>query len=100
MPYALNTPLFSDYAHKFRTLWLPPGTQMDCTASGPLQFPVGAVVTKTFFYRKAEASAAGFIGAAQVPQVEGGETIDLAEHRLIETRLMVRQSDGRWGAVT
>jgi len=100
LPYALNTPLFSDYAHKFRTVWLPPGTQMDYTASGPLQFPVGAIVTKTFFYPKAEASAAGTIGARQDLQVEGGETIDLAEHRLIETRLMVRQADGHWGAVT
>jgi uncharacterized repeat protein (TIGR03806 family) len=100
LPYALNTPLFSDYAHKFRAVWLPPGTQMDYTASGPLQFPVGAIVTKTFFYPKAEAAAAGAIGARQELQVEGGETIDLAEHRLIETRLMVREADGRWGAVT
>ena len=23
--YELNTPLFSDHAHKLRTLWLPPG---------------------------------------------------------------------------
>ena len=22
-PYALNTPLFTDYAHKLRTIWLP-----------------------------------------------------------------------------
>ena len=23
-PYALNTALFSDYAHKLRTIWMPP----------------------------------------------------------------------------
>ena len=25
IPYDLNTPLFSDYAHKLRTIWMPPG---------------------------------------------------------------------------
>lgn len=100
VPYALNTPLFSDYAHKLRTLWVPPGTQIAETASGPLQFPVGAVVTKTFYYPKAAAQTAGAVGARRVEQVEGGEAIDLATHHLVETRLMVRQSDGRWGAVT
>ncbi len=100
VPYALNTPLFSDYAHKLRTLWVPPGTQIERTASGPLQFPIGAVVTKTFFYPKAAAQAPGALGARRVEQAEGGETIDLATHHLVETRLMVRQDDGSWGAVT
>lgn len=100
VPYGLNTPLFSDYAHKFRTIWLPAGTLMDYTTSGPLQFPVGAIVTKSFFYPRAGAAAAGAIGALKTEQVEGGETIDLAAHRLLETRLMVREPTGRWGAVT
>ncbi len=99
VPYALNTPLFSDYVHKLRTLWVPPGTQIAETASGPLQFPVGAVVTKTFFYPKAAAQTAGAVGARRVEQVEGGEAIDLATHHLVETRLMVRQPNGTWGAV-
>ena len=94
LPYSLNTPLFSDYAHKFRTLWLPAGTQMDYTASGPLQFPVGAIVTKSFFYPVATAQAAGAIGALKVDQVEGGETVDLAANRMLETRLMVREPTG------
>lgn len=100
LPYSLNTPLFSDYAHKFRTLWLPAGAQMDYTASGPLQFPVGAIVTKSFFYPVATAQAAGAFGALKVDQVEGGETVDLAANRMLETRLMVREPTGRWGAVT
>ena len=25
LPYELNTPLFTDYAHKLRTLWMPEG---------------------------------------------------------------------------
>jgi uncharacterized repeat protein (TIGR03806 family) len=100
LPYSLNTPLFSDYSHKVRTLWLPAGTQMDYTASGPLQFPVGAIVTKSFFYPRATAQVAGAIGALKNEQVEGGETVDLVANRLLETRVMVREPTGRWGAVT
>ncbi len=100
VPYALNTALFSDYSHKFRTLWLPGGTKMNYTEQGPLQFPVGAVVTKTFYYPRAVAVTPGYLGAAQTAQVEGGETLDLGANRLIETRLMVREPSGQWGAVT
>ena len=32
VPYDLNTPLFSDYAHKFRTLWMPKGRPRSTTA--------------------------------------------------------------------
>lgn len=99
LPYSVNTPLFSDYAHKFRTVWLPAGTQMNYTVSGPLQFPVGAIVTKSFFYPRATAQVAGAIGAMKSVQVEGGETVDLVANRLLETRLMVREPSGRWGAV-
>lgn len=100
LPYGLNTPLFSDYAHKFRTLWLPAETRIDYRASGPLQFPVGAILTKSFFYPRTTTQAAGAVGARQTEQLEGGETIDLRTHRLLETRLMVREVSGQWGAVT
>lgn len=100
LPYSLNTPLFSDYAHKLRTLWIPERTQITYTATGPLQFPVGAVLTKTFFYPRATASAPQWIGATRSEQGEIGETVDLGENQLIETRLMVREPSGRWGAVT
>lgn len=99
-PFSLNTPLFSDNAHKFRTLWLPAGARINYTATGPLQFPVGAIVTKSFFYPRAPALATGAIGALKSEQVEGGETVDLVANRLLETRLMVREPSGRWGAVT
>jgi uncharacterized repeat protein (TIGR03806 family) len=48
VPYDLNTPLFSDYATKYRTVWLPPGTSVTYTASGRFELPVGSVVTKSF----------------------------------------------------
>jgi len=100
LPYSLNTPLFSDYSHKLRTLWLPTGAQINYTASGPLQFPVGAVVTKSFYYPRAPGQTAGAMAALKSEQVDGGETVDLASHQMLETRLMVREPTGRWGAVT
>lgn len=49
-PYALNTPLFSDYAEKSRFLYLPPGAKARYRASGVLDLPVGAALVKTFAY--------------------------------------------------
>lgn len=49
-PYALNTPLFSDYAEKSRFLYLPPGTKAAYRAEGVLDLPVGAALVKTFAY--------------------------------------------------
>jgi uncharacterized repeat protein (TIGR03806 family) len=48
VPYDLNTPLFSDYAVKFRTVWLPKGASAPYAADGQFQFPVGTVITKSF----------------------------------------------------
>ena len=50
VPFAPATPLFSDYAEKQRWLYLPPGTRIRYTAEGPLAFPVGAALVKTFAY--------------------------------------------------
>ena len=49
-PYALNTPLFSDYAEKSRFLYLPPGKTARYRPTGPLDLPVGATLIKTFAY--------------------------------------------------
>jgi len=48
VPYDETTPLFSDYATKSRTVWLPPGTSATYTSDGPFEFPVGTIVTKSF----------------------------------------------------
>ena len=34
-PYDLNTPLFSDYAHKLRTIWMPKGASAKYSADSP-----------------------------------------------------------------
>ena len=48
LPYDLNTPLFSDYAVKFRTLWFPKGAAVAYADSGRFDLPVGTVITKSF----------------------------------------------------
>lgn len=75
VPYALNTPLFSDGAMKHRVLWLPPGTRAEYRASGALELPVGSVVAKSFSY----------------PRDFRRPDEDV---RLIETRLLVRTESG------
>jgi uncharacterized repeat protein (TIGR03806 family) len=50
MPYALNSPLFSDYASKLRFVRLPEGKSVAYNPDSVLQFPVGAAIVKTFYY--------------------------------------------------
>lgn len=49
-PYALTTPLFSDYAEKQRYVFLPPGRFATYRPTGVLDLPVGATLVKTFAY--------------------------------------------------
>ena len=56
-PYALNTALFSDYALKLRTVWLPDGAQpAQWHDDETFDFPVGTVITKTFYYPRTAGS--------------------------------------------
>jgi len=66
IPYELNTPLFSDYASKSRTIWMPAGQAARYDPVKTFQFPIGTIVSKTFSY----------------------------ENVAIETRLLVNTSDG------
>ncbi len=76
LPYEINAPLFSDYALKHRTVWMPEGQAAAYRAEGAFELPVGTILTKTFSY----AAAAG-----QARQV-------------LETRLLVRTAEG-WVAL-
>ena len=73
VPYDLNTPLFSDYASKYRFVWMPKGTAAEYREETPFDFPVGTVLAKTFTF----------------PAVKFGDP-----ERLIETRLLVRTQTG------
>jgi len=59
-PYSLNTPLFSDYAIKRRTVWMPSGVSATYDSTNVLGFPDGTVLTKSFGWaddlRKAQPS--------------------------------------------
>jgi len=105
IPYDLNTPLFSDYAHKFRTVWMPKGTAAKYDTEGAFDFPVGTVLTKTFFYPQptnisgdAKAVARTYDVSRDFAKDAGAEALDLSKVRLIETRLLVRREKG-WEAI-
>lgn len=51
LPYTLATPLFTDYAHKKRFVWMPEGSKATYNGDGEIfEFPVGSVIIKTFYY--------------------------------------------------
>jgi len=72
LPYDLNTPLFSDYAGKHRYVWMPAGASARYRQEGVFDFPVGAILVKTFSF-----------------PADGRAT-----ERLVETRLLVHAKDG------
>lgn len=80
LPYDLNTPLFSDYAHKARFVKLPDGTAAVYNDKDVFDFPVGTVLIKNFYYpddfRKPE-----------------------GKRRIIETRLLVNKETEGWVAL-
>jgi hypothetical protein len=49
LPYDLATPLFTDYAHKLRTVWMPEGKAARYSAGEEFDFPVGTIHSKTFY---------------------------------------------------
>ena len=73
IPYDLNTPLFSDYATKYRFVWMPAGTSATYNDTDVFSFPIGTIFSKTFAYPDAD---------------QGGK------QRIIETRLLVRTMAG------
>lgn len=75
VPYDLNTQLFSDYTHKHRFVWVPPGTQVRYDPVESFEFPAGTVIIKTFTY------------PVDQRDLGRGETV-------LETRLLVRRRHG------
>lgn len=80
--YDLITPLFTDYAHKLRYVWMPEGTSASYNGNDDevLDFPKGAVLVKNFYYPH------------DLTKEDG-------EHRVMETRLLVNKGD-EWEAYT
>jgi len=79
LPYDLSSPLFSDYAHKSRFIWMPKEKSAQFTSSGKvLDFPEGTILIKTFFYQNDERNLA-------------------KGKRNIETRLLIKRKE-KWEA--
>lgn len=98
--YELNTPLFSDYAHKLRTVWMPDGTQAKYSSDSTFDFPVGTIVSKTFYYPLAtNGDRTQVLKTSEPSGHEVGGRLVLDEVRLIETRILVRRDSG-WAAST
>ena len=90
MVFAPANPLFTDYAGKLRSMWLPPGGRAKLVG-GELDLPVGSILSKTFYYAK---GANGRL----LETSHGVTELDRQQHRIIETRLLARRADG-WQAM-
>ena len=93
--YDLNTALFSDYALKLRTVFVPNGESAGYHPEDTFAMPVGSIISKTFFYPKDSQGRLVTTGAWQGDPKD----VSTATHQLVETRLLVRQIDG-WDAVS
>ncbi len=75
VPYDLNSALFSDYALKYRAVYVPPGASATYDAELAFDLPVGTVIVKNFAF------PADFRSPA-------------ADITMIETRLLVHAAAG------
>ena len=79
IPYDLNSPLFTDYAHKARFVWMPEGTSANYTTGQVLDFPKETVLIKNFYYQNDERDVA-------------------KGKKIIETRILINRG-AEWEAV-
>ncbi|MEP5567626.1 MAG: SO2930 family diheme c-type cytochrome [Halioglobus sp.] len=77
--YDMITPLFTDYAEKYRFIFVPEGKQAAYNSKESLDFPVGTIIAKTFTMPR------DFLN-------EG------AGEEIIETRLLIHRKEG-WKAL-
>jgi len=80
IPYELITPLFTDYAHKARFVWMPDSLHATVDEAGVIRFPDNAVLIKNFYY------------PADFRRPE-------ADWDMVETRLLMKKA-GQWEAYT
>ncbi len=99
-PYDLNTALFTDYAHKLRTIWMPEGVAATYKEETVFDFPVGAVITKTFYYPQAASGLADEVALTEISgELFDGAHLPLKRVKLIETRVLVNRAEG-WEALS
>ena len=100
MVYDLNTPLFSDYAMKLRTLHIPAGQAAAWDRDDVWTLPTGSVISKTFFYPRGPRAKSGAARTVALTSTWAGDAAALnhLDFELLETRLLVRQDHG-WDAL-
>jgi uncharacterized repeat protein (TIGR03806 family) len=101
VPYDLATPLFTDYAGKLRTIYLPKGTAANYQPANAFDFPVGTIISKTFYYPTPDGAdkMSGQVRPALGADTQSGaDGLDLKATRLVETRILVRREAG-WQAL-
>ncbi len=76
LEYSVRTPLFTDYAHKIRSLSIPGGATALFAGEGLLTLPDNTILTETSFYYNDERN----------PELG---------RRILETRVLIKQS-GSW----
>ena len=91
--YDLNSSLFSDYALKLRTLRIPPGTQAKM-AGDEIEFPIGTVISKTFYYLRTNAAPEPERWSVYKADEEHAAFLNRSRVRLLETRLLVNTETG------
>jgi uncharacterized repeat protein (TIGR03806 family) len=101
VPYDLATPLFTDYAGKLRAIYVPKGTPATYDSTGTFEFPVGTIISKTFYY--AVPAGTGRMDGTVLPTAgsnaqSGANGLDLTRVRLLETRILARRANG-WVAL-
>ena len=81
LPYKPASELFSDYAHKKRFVYMPKGTHATYNGdANTLEFPVGAVLIKSFYY----------------DHVQPGDVTQIIETRLLIKTAVATSSDSGW----
>jgi len=100
VPYDLSSALFTDYALKMRALYVPAGKKINYTTTGTLDFPVGTAIYKTFYFPKARGTDPKLVPVGKAANNPQGSTIDLTQHLLVETRIIVREANGQWTGTT
>jgi uncharacterized repeat protein (TIGR03806 family) len=92
VPYDIQSALFTDYAHKFRTVFVPDGNAPAAQLSGGVyDLPVGSILSKTFYYPKTHE---GLLKVRREALDFFERGLALSEIQLIETRLLVHTSEG------
>lgn len=97
IPYHLNTPLFTDYALKLRTIWMPEGVSATYKKNEVFDLPVGTILSKTFYYQRADENTDTVRKTASRPTIYTQDGLDTSDLRMVETRLLVHRVTGWQG---